>query len=252
MPVLSCLGLILGLAGVLCLTPRAMAGSAGPAGPDPEVKKWPSWPYLTTCYRSPAFDPVSVFSGSTEAELGTDPKAEGLRKTIQEWQQGFPTLPKHNWRLLSEGPGVVSYGHGRLPGVEVLSLKESEGSWSFSGYDSRCEPTSIVQRRRAITWTLASRQRSLRPGTRRIWIDLGPGECAGGRSQNARAMKPAFRQLGKRLLLVMRLRPLPPGAYTCQGIIEPPMRVSLPGRLGPRKLFDGGVYPPTRAKLVKR
>jgi len=238
--------------GALFLASSVLAGSAGPAGPDPEVTKWPTWPYLTTCYPGPAFDPMSVFSGPTEAELGSGPQEERLREVIQERQHGFPTLPKHNWRLLSESPSVVSYGHGRLPGVEVISLRESEGSWLFSGYDSRCEPSSIVRGRTAITWTLARRQRTLRPSTRHVWINLGPGPCASGKSQNARAMKPAFYAIGKRLLMTMRLKPLPPGRYTCQGIIDPPLRVSLPGRLGLRKLFDAGTYPPTRAVLPRR
>lgn len=245
--VLGGLGLLVSVAGVLMLASSVFAASERPRGPDPAVAEWPSWPYPTTCEWGSTFDPVSVFSGPTEAELGPGPAEEGLRKTIAEWQHGFPTLPKHNWRLLAKGPGVVVYGHGRLPGVESLTLEESKGSWSFAGYSSRCEPTSIVRGRAAITWTLARHQPALGPSTKRILINLGPGECSGGKSQNARAMKPVFHALGRRLLMVMRLRPLPPGGYTCQGIIEPPMQVSLPGRLGTRRLFDGGVYPPTRA-----
>jgi len=206
--------------------------------------KWPQWPYPTTCEGGPQFDPVNVFSGPTEAETGSGPAEEGLRKTIAEWQTGFPTLPKHYWRLLGQEPGVVVYGHGRLPGVEELSLEEADGKWKFAGYSSRCEPTSIVDGREAITWALSPKQRPLRPGTRRLSIDLGPGECASGRSQNARAMKPVFYELGKRLLMVMRLKPLPPGNYTCVGILEPPLEVKLPKPLGDHTLFDGGVYPP--------
>jgi hypothetical protein len=216
------------------------------------VAKWPSWPYPTACGSGPAFDPVSVFSGPTEAEAGAGPAEDGLRKTIAEWQTGYPTLPKHNWRLLSQEPGVVVYGHGRLPGIEELTLEESNGSWNFASYSSGCEPTSIVNGRQAITWTLSSKQSHLRPSTRQLWIDLGPGECASGRSQNARAMKPVFLEMGKRLLIVMRLKPLPPGNYTCVGIFEPPLRVRLPKRLGNYALFDGGVYPPSRASLPKR
>ena len=197
------------------------------------------------------FNPFEVFSGPTEAELGSGAAEEGLRKTIAEWQTGYPTLPKHHWRVLAEGTGVVVYGHGRLPGVESLVLKESKAEWSFEGYDSRCEPTSIVNGRAAITWTLSRHQPPSRPSTRQLLINLGPGECASGMSQNARAMKPVFYELGSQLLMTMRLRPLPPGGYTCQGIIEPPLRVSLPERLGGRKLFDGGVYPPKEAVVPK-
>ncbi len=147
---------------------------------------------------------------------------------------------------------MVVYGHGRLPGVDQLTLEESNGAWDFAGYSSACQPTSVVDGRMAITWTLSSKQSSLRPGTRQLWIDLGPGECSGGQSQNARAMKPVFFELNERLLMVMRLKPLPPGNYTCPGLIEPPLRVKLPKRLGGRVLFDGGVYPPSQAVLPRR
>lgn len=244
-------GLFVSLGGALAIAAGVVAAPSNPQGSDPEVAKWPSWPYTTTCGSGLAFDPVSAFSRPAEAELGPGAAEEGLRRTIREWQRGFPTLPEHNWRVLAEGPGVAVYGHGRLPGVESLALEESEGRWSFAGYSSRCEPTSIVGGQTAITWTLDDDQPALQPGTKRIWIDLGPGPCSGGRSQNARAMKPVFHELGRRLLMVMRLRPLPPGAYTCPGVSEPPLRVSLPRRLGTRKLFDGGIYPPTRAGLPR-
>jgi hypothetical protein len=245
-------GLLVSVSGTLALATGLVAAASPPPGSDPEVAKWPSWPYLTTCGLSPTFDPVSAFSGPAGAELGPGAAEEGLRKTIEEWQHGFPTLPEHNWRLLAEGPGVVLFSHGRLPGIESLSLEESKGRWEFAGYSSRCEPTSIVGDQPAITWTLDGDQPALQPSTKRIWIDLGPGPCSGGRSQNARAMKPIFHQLGERLLMLMRLKPLPPGNYTCPGVVEPPLRVSLPRRLGKRKLFDGGVYPPTRAVLPRR
>ncbi len=44
--------------------------------------------------------------------------------------------------------------------------------------------------------------------------------------------------------MTILLEPLPPGAYTCQGIIDPPLAVKLSKRLGKRRLFDGGTYPP--------
>ena len=250
----GCFVLLLAAVVALWTLSRATAGSAEPAGPDPVVMKWPLWPYLTAC-SGPAFDPVSVFSGRTNAERGRGRTETILRRTIQRWKDYSPSLPKHHWRLLSKGLKIVEYGHGRLPGVEVASIEKSKGRWKFTGYNSECEPTSIVQRREAITWTLSHHQRSLDPNTEQIWIDLGPGECAGGRSQNDRALRPVFYELGNRLLMVMRLRPLPsrPGViYTCVDVAEPPLQVSLPGPLGPRKLFDGGVYPPTRAKLITR
>lgn len=241
------------LVGVWCAVAPASGAFAAPIpqGPDPVVAKWPQWPYPTACEGGPIFDPVSAFSAPTEAEMGTGPAEEELRATIAEWQTGYPTLPKHRWRLLAQEPGVAVFGQGRLPGVQQLTLEESSGVWDFASYSSNCQPTSVVDGREATTWTLSSQQSRLRPSTRRLWIDLGPGECASGRSQNARAMKPVFFELGKRLLMVMRLKPLPPGNYTCEGIFEPPLRVRLPKRLGNRVLFDGGVYPPSRVILPR-
>lgn len=243
--------LLLGV-GFAAVPASGALGAPVPQGPDPMVAKWPSWPYPTTCGGGPVFDPVSAFSGPTEAETGNGPAEEELRKTIEEWQTGYPTLPRHHWRLLGQEPGAAVFGQGRLPGVQNLTLEESDGKWDFAGYSSNCQPSSIVDGRQAITWTLSSRQSSLRPGTRQLWIDLGPGECASGMSQNDRAMKPVIFELGKRLLMVMRLKPLPPGGYTCEGIIDPPLHVRLPKRLGNRVLFDGGVYPPSRAVLPRR
>lgn len=243
--------LLLGV-GLVAVPVSDATGAPTPQGPDPMVAKWPHWPYPTTCGGGSVFDPVSVFSGPAAAETGPGLAEEELRKTIEEWQTGYPTLPKHHWRLLSQEPGVAVYVHGRLPGVEELTLEESNGLWDFASYSGQCEPASIVEGRQAIAWTLSSKQSRLRPSTRRLWIDLGPGECASGRSQNNRALKPVFFELGKRLMMVMRLKPLPPGNYTCVGIFEPPLLVKLPKRLGNYTLFDGGVYPPSRAVLSKR
>jgi hypothetical protein len=63
--------------------------------------------------------------------------------------------------------------------------------------------------------------------------------------ERARARKPIFRRIGKRLLMTVLLEPLPPGLYTCQGVVNPPMEVPLPGRLGKRRLYDGSTYPPS-------
>jgi hypothetical protein len=44
--------------------------------------------------------------------------------------------------------------------------------------------------------------------------------------------------------MALWLRPLPPGGYTCVGLVEPPLKIQLPGPLGDRELRDGGTYPP--------
>jgi hypothetical protein len=98
-------------------------------------------------------------------------------------------------------------------------------------------------------WRIDGSQ-TLGPGTRRIKVDLSPPYrgCDGGRSLDAAARRPEFRQYGKRLVMTIWLEPLPPGVYTCQELEEPPLVVRLPGRLGDRRLFDGHTYPPRPRK----
>jgi hypothetical protein len=40
------------------------------------------------------------------------------------------------------------------------------------------------------------------------------------------------------------IEPLPPGFYTCQGVLEPPLKVTLPRRINLAKLYDAATYPP--------
>jgi hypothetical protein len=53
--------------------------------------------------------------------------------------------------------------------------------------------------------------------------------------------------MGRKLVITMTLEPVSPGPHTCQEVVEPPLTVRLPGRLGTRKLYDGGSFPPRPA-----
>ena len=217
-----------------------------PSGPDPVVSRWTSWPYLTSCGTAP-FDPISVFSGPTNAERGGGRPERSLRRRIAESQTWFPPFPRHHWRQLTRSPRYVAYAHGRLPSVEVLTLHKSrKGRWKLSTYSGGCEPTSVLGGpEEVVDWDLAADQ-ELGPATTEVSIDLGSGPCASGMSQNERAIAPVFFELEGKLMMVMRLRPLPPGGYTCEGIIDPPLTVTLPAPLGDRQVYDGSVYPPTK------
>lgn len=219
-------------------------------GPDPAVKEWPVWPYPTSCDGyGLQFNPVSVFSGPTGAELGSKPSEVALRHSLRTegWVQQFGTSA-HDWRLLAETDKEAEFVSGRLAHpnrMSQMSFELDSGEWKWSGFSSGCQPTSIVKGRPAITWRISPEQETVDRSTRKILIDLGPGPCSGGRSQNARAKKPIFRRLGgRRWLMIMQLKPLPPGLYTCPGLIEAPLEVTLPSRIGKRKLLDGSTYPP--------
>lgn len=243
--------LLVSAAVALTLALAAVGASAAngpvPSGPDPATAVWTEWPHRVSCGYIP-FDPVVAFSGPTNAERADTPAAKALRRSIREFKDFG--LPKHHWRILAERPGrMVEYASGRLPDdLAVFSIERSRGGWRFGGFGG-CDPSTLRRGDAAITWNLAADQPQLHPGTRSVLVHLGPGPCAGGRSQNDRLMKPEFREQNGALLITLWLRPLPPGGYTCQGLVEPPVRIRLPEPLGDRELYDGGTYPPRLAQL---
>jgi hypothetical protein len=234
------LGVVLSMLALPAVSP-ALPVSA----PDSAVEKWRAWPFEASCYGP--FDPVQVFSGPADAENGSAPAEVALREITAS--QSFPPLPQHRWRRVTETSAEAVFVHGSLSspfGPLWVHLEQVDGSWKWSG-SGTCAPQTTIHGLGAVTWTLAPEQPPLGESTRRLLVDLGSGPCSSGMSQNQRARKPIFRQFGKRLVMIVLLEPLPPGPHTCQGVIEPPLKVKLPTRLGPRRLFDGGSFPPRPA-----
>lgn len=238
------------VAGLLALVLPTSSGARGATGPDPAIERWPVWPWPTSC-GGHTFDPVQVFGGPTGAERGSRPSERALRAFLLE-QRGFATriAPMRNYRTVSERGGQAEFASGRLRsrfGVTGLSFEKKRGRWKWWG-SGPCNPTSVVAGESAVTWSISGEQESLGPETTRLSINLGPGQCNSGQSQNDRAREPVFHRLDGRLLMVMRLEPLPPGGYTCEGLREPPLEVELPEPLGEMHLFDGATYPPVFAE----
>jgi len=243
---LACIGAVAILALGAAVAVAAQKKPA--AGPDPAVLEWTEWPHQVSC-GGMSFEPVSTFGSPTGVERERTPQARALRRFITFFPDEF-AVRKHDWRLLGEEDGEAVFGAGRLPDeVEVISVARRKGAWKGWGYSSRCEPASLRQEREAITWDLAPDQPQLSAQTRSILVQLGPGECNGGKPQAKRLQKPEFREQNGALLMSLWLRPLPPGGYTCQGVIEPPVRIQLPEPLGGRPLMDGGTYPPRLEQL---
>lgn len=235
---LACLGAF------LALTAAPALGAVSPEEADPVVKEWPVWPYQASCY-GPPFDPVSVFGGPANAELGTTPGEVALNEAIHNPALADVGMSRTGWRLVSESETQAVFVTGALSGPFPwwALFKREDTGWKWAG-SGTCTPHTVLHGLEAASWSISSKQRRLTPDTRRISVVLEGGGCSGGMSSNPRARKPIFRKLGKRLLVTVLLEPLPPGAYTCQGVVNPPMWVALPGRLGKRRLYDGSTYPP--------
>ena len=213
-----------------------------PTGPDPAVSEWPRWPYQVACGGLP-FDPVASFGGATEAEKGSGGPELALRRYL-EVAATEAAISKSYWRLVVAGETRAEFAEGRLgQGALWVSFELSGGEWRPTAPLGYCVPRTIREGRPAGRWTLAEDQ-VLGKNTRRIRIVPSGGGCNGGRSVNAMVERPVFTQFGRKLVMTIWLEPLPPGGYTCQALIEPPLSVRLPGRLGSRRLFDGGTYPP--------
>lgn len=225
----------------ICLCPHAASAAVG-GEPDPAVREWRAWPFEAVCYSQ--FDPIETFARPPTAELGTGPSEAGLREVLAA--PPIPGLPPGGWRLASEEVGQAVFVHGSPshPGEPIwLSIKQEGAGWKMRG-TGNCEPQTTVHGLYAAQWSFLKVTPSLPPSTRTLRIRLFPRSCSSGMPQTTRARKPIFRQFGRRLTMTILLEPLPPGVYTCQGVLEPPLTVRLPGRLGNRRLFDGGMFPP--------
>jgi hypothetical protein len=231
---------------VICVVGAALIAPASsqalPASaPDPAVKAWRSWPFEASCFSR--FNPVQVFSGPADAELGSTPAEAALREITAT----------HGWRRVTETETEAVFVRGALstpfaPGPSWLSLKQTDGSWKLTG-SGTCAPRTTLHGLLAATWVLDPKQPPPGPKTRWLSIYLSAAGCSSGMSPNDRARKPIFRQFGKRLTMIVLVDPLPPGAYTCQGVVSPPLKVKLPSRLGTRTIFDGGSFPPQPVSL---
>jgi hypothetical protein len=239
-------GRALAVVALLTLGLVAAGPARGDGGSGQILDEWRTWPYQSEC-GGVVLSPIAVFSTVAGAEEGSLPAEVGLREVVNDPALSWIGFAQHGWRALAEGPESASFVSGELgEDTRFLSLTKADGRWKFAG-SGPCSLTTVVPGARTVAWSLAAEQPGLRPDTRRIRVDLGPGNCASGASQNARARKPIFRQRGRTLLMILSLEFGASGPQTCQGVIEPPLRVSLPGRLGTRKLYDAGSFPPRPA-----
>ena len=224
---------------VFATTAQAGFSITYPQGPDPAVGEWPGWPHPVSC-GGLSFDPVAAFDGPTEA--ATDSGAPEL--ALRAYLDANPSIPKHFWRLVIASETRAEFANGRLPqGPLWLSFELANGEWAPAGLPQYCVPRTVREGLVASAWTLAPGQR-LASSTRRVRIELAGEGCNGGRSEDAMARRPEFTEAGRKLAITVWLEPLPLGIYTCQKLIEPPLVVRLPGRLGHRRLYDGRTYPP--------
>jgi hypothetical protein len=234
---------VAGVLAVLGAVGVAQSASA-PVGPDPVVREWPAWPYLSHCEGLPFYAPAA-FSGRAEAEMGSLPSELALLEFIEHGDLPWLRGTRH-WRKVAEDEDQAEFARGSLSDeLEWLSFQQEDGAWMFDGYASGCDPTSIVGEGWVFSWSLLD-PKPPNTAVRRIQIRLGSGPCSSGKPHTPRA-RLVFREWGRQLLLTVWVKALPPRRYTCQGVKEPPLKVTLPRKIKLSKLFDGATYPPKPA-----
>lgn len=215
-----------------------------PRGPDPAVRAWPEWADQTACGGIP-FDPVAAFGGETVAESGAGAPETALREFLASPLGSV--LPQRFWRLVTLSEARAEFASGRLEqNVYWLVFELGAGGWRVGSERGECRPRTTRDGVLSASWTLAA-QEGLSRKSNAVEVRIrAPEGCNGGRRLNP-AAEPEFRSVRKKLVLTIMIKPLPPGTYTCEGVVEPPLRIDLPGgRLGKRSLWDGSVYPPRR------
>ncbi|MGB7684900.1 MAG: hypothetical protein WBL45_03870 [Solirubrobacterales bacterium] len=238
---------------LLCAASAGAAddGREPAAGPDPVVQTWTEWPHRVSCLHGLQFDPVAAFSTSTtNAELGQLPSERALRRVLASDE--LPRVRRHGWRHLTETSSIAEFAAGRLfteprpgsvPELEWIQLEKAGGRWRLAWFTDSCTPRSVRRGEAAATWRLAPEQR-LNRDTRRVRIEFEAVNCDG--RALPRVQKPEFREQNGHLLMTLWVGPLARLVSTFLPNCPPsgPHLIKLPEKLGSRRLFDGGTYPP--------
>jgi hypothetical protein len=211
------------------------------------VREWSHWDGKVTC-GGPPFDPLVAFSRRSDAAEGDRPAEVAFRKFLERGgMTGGDSKPLNGWRLLGERDGYAQFANGSPAGgrMKTWTVGPFHGALRPLSFSGGCLPRLLRHGRAAIAWTLA-RGQHLDPSTRSVKVDLGPGECASGASQDERLERPRFRVENGALLMALWIHPVhskPGEMRTCVGTIEPPVTIRLPRRLGTLRLLDGRGLP---------
>jgi hypothetical protein len=230
----------------------ALAGAASPAAaiePDPVVSRWPTWPYPVTCGSLP-FDPISVFGGTLNAALGTQPAEVALREFLAS--HNVPWHPPGYWRLAAANEEIAELVSGRLStGLDWMRLENQDSVWKWTG-SGGCKPRSLRNGIVSSEWRLLDESAGLKPKTRALTIGVQELACTGGADPSARIQVPDLLFSKHRLIIATWITPLPPGIHTCPGNPVAPYKLKLPRPLSNRVLVDGSTYPPKRRATTLR
>jgi hypothetical protein len=171
-------------------------------------------------------------------------RAAGDNKT------GFGELLAVPVRVLGTTSGFRSYLVGEIgASVRIFSADILTGMVSAISYGCKLR-TAIDQRRSMEIWRVPGSPK-LKASMQRLQLLVQDESCGGGGLTVAPRIVSAFRVTPKTIEVAITLKPLElpasePGtivAATCEGYGPTPITITLPVKLGQRKIVNGGTYP---------
>lgn len=197
------------------------------------------------CGEGPRFPPEAL--SWPWAELGQDPAASLLRRTIREDSSPELALPSRGWRrVVDSGTEVlfVAPGTPSTPWIQV-TVAALGTEWAVTSYGECHLQVAYPAGMRHADWSLDPSFPAPTSNGRNLHVLVVEISCSGGASPEGRILPPLVIYGSDSVLIAVAVRPLP-GANDCVGNPAYPFTVRLAEPLGSRSLLDGGVFPPMR------
>jgi hypothetical protein len=187
---------------------------------------------------------VDALSGPTGADQADTPEAAALRDYLSRPSAMMPGASS-SWRLAARSDTRALFLRGDPPNLSEVVVALRDGTWQFE-QSGGCGLQRHVAGASYASWVLDGNQPAPTEASAILHLRVSPMECTSGEPAGARVRAPTVQETDDEVIITVLLDPLPPGSYTCIGIIgnETPVDVVLTHPLGDRRLLDGLPYPP--------
>jgi hypothetical protein len=190
----------------------------------------------------------TAFNNPTGAENEQHPSAAALRRFLKGPYIGYEFPEIDEIRLLTRTETLAQYAGGEptRKGIPVVSFepREDGSKWELAGLSSSCRPRSVQEGFHVGEWRLARRAATeVAPGADAISVLVRENACASGSNPKRRMAEPLISYGPRRIVVVVRIRPLKGEFQTCPLNPWIRYRIRLDEPIGARTVVDGGSFP---------
>jgi hypothetical protein len=135
--------------------------------------------------------------------------------------------------------------HAYEPSFDYAWIEESDGTWEVTD-SGGCQPRPDLDLDPDVGYAefRLAPEETLAEDTTEVGVLVSELACVGGRDATGRILPPHVFSGAEAVTVVITVRHLPPGAYTCIEGPPTPFVLELPEPLGDRALLDGSSIPP--------